>query len=410
MEISELQCGTILSMWLTNGSSPEVCKQIASDIDYNDSPLFGAKKKKMRLMGELVMMNTALVIFAVNQRFEHNRAKAIIDSFLSFSRNPIFEVLEKHDDRFKERYPQRMAEHFKLLAQEKAIHRLTNSFMQHLDVDPVKNLKGQLALAARFDATLKVMLNVLDRMAFPEINPISDFEREIANWPVKQANIALQVLSDILKGNVVNLEERVSELTVDQFRKVDKLLRRIDASDEGSTDETSYTEGYAEELDDLDSRAERYHELIDAQIESSYVYLLGMFGEESAENPTRRYSLKTLSVFAVHIATLVAIKREFPKLHRSTLNGFTRTLSFRTPNTMPNVKPPDGVFVSYCSDEESFMHTQMETFEQQGVEPLLRSLLQQLGGKDKDYKSLFDHLEHTAHQASRSYLPFLAEE
>lgn len=411
MEISEMQCASLLSMWLTKNSSPEVCKEIASDIGYNDSPLFGAKKKKMRLMGELVMMNTALVIFAVNQRFEHDEAKAIIDPFLSSSRKSIFEVLEKHDGGFKERYPNRMAEYFELLGQDKAVLGLTFSFMQHLDVDPLKNLKGQLALAARFGTALKGTLDVLNRMTFPESNPVSDFEREIANWPVKQAKIALQVVSDILKGNVVNLEERISELTVDQFRKVEKLLRRIDGSAEESVhDESSDTEDDAEELDDLDSRAERYHDQIDEQIESSYNFLLGMFGADNTENSARRYSLKTLSVFAVHIATLVAIKREYPKLHRMTLNGFTRTLSFQTPNTMPNVKPPEGMFVSYCSDEESFMHSQTETFEQQGVEPLVRRLLQQLGGRDDDYKLLFDHLEHAARQASRTYLPFLAEE
>lgn len=190
-----------------------------------------------------------------------------------------------------------------------------------------------------------------------------------------------------------------------------ELLRRIDGgAGESSDDERRDTEDDAEELDDIDCRAQKYHDQIDAQIESSYKFLRDMFGEENGENPARRYSLRTLSVFAVHIATLVAVKREFPKLHRSTLNGFTRTLSFRTPNTMPNVKPPDGVFVSYCSEEESFMHTQTEVFDQQGVEPLVRSLLQQLGGKDGDYKSLSEHLERAARQASRTYLPFLAEE
>ncbi len=412
MEISELQCAGLLSMWLTKNSSPEVCKQIASDIGYNDSPLFGARKKKRRLMGELVMMNTALVIFAVNQRFERNGAKAIIDPFLASSRKSIFEVLEKHDGGFKERYPQRMAEYFEILGQDKAVLGLTFSFMQHLDVDPLKNLKGPLALTVRFGAALKGTLDVLNRMTFPDSNPVSDFEREIENWPVKQAKIALQIVSDILKGNVINLEERVSELTVDQFRKVEKLLRQIDGSAEDSIDDevSDAYEDDAEELDDLDSRAQRYHDQIDEQIEASFNFLRSLVGEENAEEATRRYSLKTLSVFAVHIATLIAVKREFPELHRSILNGFTRTLSFRTPNTMPNVKPPDGVFVSYCSDEESFMHTQTDTFEKHGVDPLVRSLLQQFGGRDRDYNSLLEHLEHVACQASRTYLPFLAEE
>ncbi|MFX5839836.1 hypothetical protein ABTE60_21220, partial [Acinetobacter baumannii] len=78
----------------------------------------------------------------MNQRFEHDEAKAIIDPFLSSARKSIFEVLERHDGRFKERYPNRMAEYFELLGQDKAVLGLTFSFMQHLDVDPLKNLKG----------------------------------------------------------------------------------------------------------------------------------------------------------------------------------------------------------------------------------------------------------------------------
>lgn len=166
----------------------------------------------------------------------------------------------------------------------------------------------------------------------------------------------------------------------------------------------------AEEKGDIDRRAQRYHEQIDAQIESTHKFLRDTFGKEWKHNHTRRHSLKTLSVFAVHIATLIAVKREFPGLHWGTLNGFTRTLSFRTPHTMPNVKPPDGAFVSYCSVEESFMLKQTKVFEYLGVNPLIRHLLLQLGGKTGDYNVLFDHLERVALQASRTYLPYLAED
>ena len=120
--------------------------------------------------------------------------------------------------------------------------------------------------------------------------------------------------------------------------------------------------------------------------------------------------MKTLSVFTVHAATLLAVEREFPALHRTTLNGFTRTLSFRTPNTMPNITPPSGTFVSYCSAEESLMHKQTEVFEQHGIEPLVRNLLRNLGGTESDYKPLSDHIELAGRQASRTYLPFLARE
>jgi hypothetical protein len=192
----------------------------------------------------------------------------------------------------------------------------------------------------RFGSSLDGTFDVLNSHTS---NPVSDFEKEIAGWPVNQAKIALRIVSDILKGHPVNLEERASELTFDQFRKVDQLLRRIyENQDESASvdDQVDDVEDDSYEHDDIERRAQRYHDQIDAQIEASYRFLRETFGEGEAGNFTRRYSLRTLSVFAVHIATLVAIARDFPQLDRATLNGFTRTLSFRTENTMPDVEPP----------------------------------------------------------------------
>lgn len=162
--------------------------------------------------------------------------------------------------------------------------------------------------------------------------------------------------------------------------------------------------------EDIDRRAENYHSQIDEQIEASYKFLRENLGETESQKFAEPYSLKTLAVFVVHIATLVAINREYPGMNRLTFNGFTRTLSFRTPNTMPNTKPPDGMLVSYCSLEESFMHSQTETFLNSGAEPVVRNLLQYLGGERMiDYKLLWEHVLSTSQKASRSYVPFLVE-
>ncbi len=184
----------------------------------------------------------------------------------------------------------------------------------------------------------------------------------------------------------------------------DRIIQREEDEEEDEEDEDEI-----EELDDSERRANRYHDQIDTQIESTYSFLLDRFGQEKKDNTVGQQSLRTLSVYTVHIATLVAIKREYPALHRMTLNGFTRALSFRTPNTMPEVKSSENVFVSYCSIEESFMHEQTKVFERRGVEPLARNLLQQLGGKDGDYNAFAEHLDRAARQASATYLPYLAE-
>lgn len=169
-------------------------------------------------------------------------------------------------------------------------------------------------------------------------------------------------------------------------------------------------EGVDDDLDSIGRAAARYHDQIDAQIELSRKFMCATFGEKAEAGIAGRHSQETLSVFAVHAATLLAVSREFPGLHRSILNGFTRTLSFRTPNTMPKVKPPDGTFISYCSEEESFMHKQTEVFEKQGLEPLVRSLLPRQGATGDDYKLLSEHLEEAAQRASRTYLAFIAKQ
>lgn len=176
-------------------------------------------------------------------------------------------------------------------------------------------------------------------------------------------------------------------------------------------DKNNDDEGGSEDLDDIERSAEKYHEQIDEQIELSYRFLQDNFGARDVEKTAEPYSLKTLAVFTVHVANLVAVNRDFPKMHRGTFNGLTRALSFRTPNTMPNVKPPSGMFVSYCSMEESLMHEQTETFQKQGLEPLVRNLLQHLGSRDEiHYGLLYGHVEHASHQASKTYLTHLAEE
>ena len=60
MEITCNQCGGLLAKWLSNECSPENAKTLAKNIGYNDSPFFGAKKKRTKFIGELVMVNVAV--------------------------------------------------------------------------------------------------------------------------------------------------------------------------------------------------------------------------------------------------------------------------------------------------------------------------------------------------------------
>ena len=102
--ITSGQCGDLLAMWLEKSSRPDAVKQLVKNTGYNDSPFFGAEKKKVRIVGELVIVNVALAIVAVNQVFGPNDAKAIIDAFLAVARKAVFGFLEGKDPDFKKRY------------------------------------------------------------------------------------------------------------------------------------------------------------------------------------------------------------------------------------------------------------------------------------------------------------------
>lgn len=210
------------------------------------------------------------------------------------------------------------------------------------------------------------------------------------------ANIAYRLVAQEFISNAIpKLKEMVN------------LIVKREMDEENDLDEE--VEDFRENLDEIEISAKWYHEQIDKQIASISNFLKDRFGGKNQANFNGQYSLQTLAVFTAHAATLLAAKQDFPDLHRSILNGFTRTLSFLTPNTMPEVNQPDGALVSYCSNEESFMHNQTDVFDRHGMEPLVRNLVRQLGGNESDFAILSKHIELAARHATRTYLPRLIE-
>jgi hypothetical protein len=199
-------------------------------------------------------------------------------------------------------------------------------------------------------------------------DPADPTYRSIARSFISGATVKLKEMSRLIVSREMDEEERFE----DDTDPVDEYVESIDRS------------------------AASYHSLIDAQIELTHQFMRDRFGDRAEMVSDGPYDLKTLSVFAVHAATLLAVSRDSTGVDRSILNGFRRALSFRTPNTMPDVNLPANTFVSYCSDEESFMHQQAAVFEKQGLEPIVRDLLLSVGGSSHDYDPLSGHIEKAA--------------
>ena len=148
MEMTSKQCAAILTTRLAKECSPENAKILAKNIDYNDAPFFGAKKKKAKLISELVMLNAALLIVAMNQVFNQS----------------IFSAIEKQDSSFKANYEKRMAQYFEILNQEKPAIEISRSFLINLDLNPLNNFQGQLFVSAKFGESLSETIDILKRM------------------------------------------------------------------------------------------------------------------------------------------------------------------------------------------------------------------------------------------------------
>lgn len=160
--ISATQAGELLAGWLAkNSTDATILKQVVAETGYNDSPWFGAAKARVRLTGEMAISNSALVIFAVNQVFTGDTAKAIIDAYLVAGKKSVFSVIEAKDGEFADRYQRRMREYFDALHGEGPGMAMSFAFMTALGVDPIAHGKGQVLVAARLGHALSSMVTVL---------------------------------------------------------------------------------------------------------------------------------------------------------------------------------------------------------------------------------------------------------
>lgn len=171
MGLEHKKFGGMLADMLKEQTSRDVIKTIVELTGYNDSPFFGAVKKKVRLVGELSMLNSALLIYAANQIAGREDAKKIVDSFLAEATPDVFRVLEARDANFKDRYRQRMETYLQLLSEDRptagttaatimeqmtdvegnaiGIERLAVQFMRNLDLKPDK-VPNKVAETSRY--------------------------------------------------------------------------------------------------------------------------------------------------------------------------------------------------------------------------------------------------------------------
>lgn len=169
VNMSHSQCGDLLVMWLHKVTSPESVESLAKEIGYKTSSLFGAKKRRTRFMGELVLIHVALAMHAVNMKFDTADSKAIIDPFLASANETLFKPLDAHDANFTNKYEQRLTEYIGILFESKAALGLSFAFLRNCEIDPLNSLRAQLFLAEYLGGQLEETLDVLSRL---ELEPL----------------------------------------------------------------------------------------------------------------------------------------------------------------------------------------------------------------------------------------------
>lgn len=164
--MSREQCGELLAVWLLKHGSPETAREVAHEAGYNVSPWFGAKKKRVRLPGELAIVNSALAISAVNEVFDVDDAKPIVDRFLDVARSSVFRTLEAADGTFKQRYEDRLPRYFEAQKGKKTVIGLSFEFMTNLDLDPVKkNIAGGFVIGLRIGRLFNGLVGFLQEVS-----------------------------------------------------------------------------------------------------------------------------------------------------------------------------------------------------------------------------------------------------
>jgi hypothetical protein len=266
-------CGHDLARLLGESSLSDNASRIAKEVGFDISPFLGAKKKRVQIEGELAMLNMALIVFAVNQRLSGDEARLTIDSFFKHSTSRVFRELEMKK---KEKYPQRLAEYFRLLKPDspQAPMALSFAFMNHLDIDPIRgtnSLERQLRLSAHILALLQEAIAIVENHQEPEkkeefksqpdevknvlaaidvmeegddnqsvssevLHHVMEFEKEIADWPPEQAIIALELILAITRGEKAKINELYPKLTLNQFNAVYNHTMKVRSHYESEAD------------------------------------------------------------------------------------------------------------------------------------------------------------------------------
>ena len=356
MAIDLEDIGDDLAIFLDTHCSPEATNEIAREVGFKISSLFGSKKKSIQIKSELAIMMSAVLIATVNEMYREDDAKIIIDEFLSKSRTYVFNDLEKRDKKLSEKYTSRLIEYFDILDGEKPLIDLSFALLCHLGLASRLDLRSQLYLAefigsVRISATDLLDAGIKQENSYHEHKQsvqelLEGFAVEVSDWPAHQKKIALEVLLAVLEGEKCEFDRLYPQLTASQFQKVTSYLEGVEKLNFGEDyDRSNDSDFDCIEFDD-------YHEALD-DVVGRLTYILSMICTHE-EITSVRIKCELLG-YAVTYQAKLLIGAAIPEISWNTFKHSVENRVLSLLDEMPQLNAsrtlPDGSveFIQYTS-------------------------------------------------------------
>lgn len=242
MTVSNLQdIGGDLALLLDECCSSAQADKVARETGTRTGLLFG-DKKRTRIRSELSMAIAAVIIHATNEMYNAREAKLIVDEFLYQSRQYLFDKLALTIRNFHDLYADRLSAYLRILSNEKPMVGISSSLLNNLGARGLPDLESQLRLAAFIGSARSEALSILQPSGPVHQNSretpddsakiLEELKAQIAEWPAKQAKIALELIVAVAEGNEADIERLYPELTLSQFQTVTGHLKRLEEIDE----------------------------------------------------------------------------------------------------------------------------------------------------------------------------------
>lgn len=233
-EITAEDCSLLLAQFFLTNTNDSLAKAMAKKLGIKHSLFWGGKKQLNKVLEELAILHSALVIDTVNCTFEEEACKAVIDPFLAKLKKSFFSQLESKNKDFKKNYEKHINRYFKDLTGENPGLGLSFSFIENIGLNPLRNLQGQLFLVSYLHEAKSRITTILGSATIVQeaaiTDPFREFEEKMEDWPEKEAYFAVKTVKTIITGDNEEYEKLWPQLTLNQMRVIAELMERLEDS------------------------------------------------------------------------------------------------------------------------------------------------------------------------------------